>query len=553
MDSLAQASLPPTSHPVVAHSSIAYPHSVAYTSDYHEKYRKSSGVANPKIEMGEYYVPTNGTNTPYHPPQLPVPISPSFCRSSLPYLEDTAGKQHNLRPRSSSSLESDPKSQDEREFLNVHPNAYPFEYGYANTTCPSRPSVSSTSSENETQPSQKSPSRRLPVIDHRAGCNGLQELALPTINNQSAPDSRYSADEALIRQEEYPEDLCKADVGKSELSESQRSPRTKTAIGKKPSSLKVSEVSLPLALNSEQLVLASSLKKMPLCDPVNIQKRRQQNRAAQRAMRERRKGTVTLFDLADSTKQRAAQHQELHMSAILTENIMLREKVAYLSNILLSHAINPGGHQSWTPLLPQDNLPPMFPPHTAHPLARPAPVVDSTSSAISPSLEASHSMYPPASLATSSALPSTHGSMINYYPPGPLEFDYHQHGNGATGIRNFSGPSSTSNISRPGTAEELNVGSHAAAFSRWQTSTANGGVSLQNESSITTTMGQFGLVGSVSTDSCSINTASTIPSPTQVTLIFFSSCMTWAGADFDPYPPLVQTDGQLVDAIPTNL
>jgi len=486
MDSLAQASLPPTSHPVVAHSSVAYSHSVAYTSDYHEKYRKSSGVVNPKIEMGEYYVPTNGINTPYHRAQLPFPISPSFCRPSLPYLGDTAGKQHNLRPQSSSSLESDPKSQDEREFLNVHPNAYPFEYGYANTTCPSRPSVSSTSSENETQPSQEAPSRRLPEIDNRAGCNGLQELALPTINNQSTPDSRYSADETLIRQEEYPEDLSKADVEKSELSESERSPRTKTATGKKPSSLKVSE------------------------------KRRQQNRAAQRAMRERRK--------------RAAQHQELHMSAILTENIMLREKVAYLSNILLSHAINPGGHPSWTPLPPQDNLPPMLPPpHTANPLARPAPVADSTSSsAISPSLATSHSIYPPASLATSSALPAAHGSMLNYYPPGPLEFDYHQHGNGATSIRNLSGPSSTSNISRPGTAEELNVGSHAAAFSRWQTSTANGGASLQNESSITTTMGQFGLVGSVSTDSCSINTASTIPSPTQ-------------------------TDGQLVDAIPTNL
>ncbi|PLW25890.1 hypothetical protein PCASD_24282 [Puccinia coronata f. sp. avenae] len=487
MDPLAHASLPPDSHPVT-HSCAAYPHNDAYTSDYREEHPNSSGVAKPKIEMGEYYLPTSGINTSHHRTQLPFPISPSSYRPSLPYSEDISGMHQNqLRPTSSSSIESYRKSEDGRELLYAQRSAYPFEYGYANSAYPTRPYTSTTSSENEIQSFHEAANRRTPDIKNKLGFNGVQEFgALTSINSQPTSNSCSPADQSLIRQEEYAGDLIKADVEKCELSESEHSPKSKPATGKKASSIKVSE------------------------------KRRQQNRAAQRAMRERRK--------------RAAQHQEIHMSAIVTENIMLREKVTYLSNILLRHAINPGGHPSWTPLPPQDNRPPMLPSlHNGNPSAPPALVADANCSSITPNLAAGHSNFSPGSLACSSAFPSAHGPVLNYYPSGPFELDYTRHGNDATGIRNLSGPSSTSNLSRPGTAEDLTVGSHVAAFGRWQNPTSNEGISFQNESSIAATMGHFGLVGSVATDSCSINTASTIPSPTQ-------------------------TDhGQLVEAIPANL
>ncbi|OAV97987.1 hypothetical protein PTTG_03201 [Puccinia triticina 1-1 BBBD Race 1] len=209
--------------------------------------------------MGEYYFPMNGVQTPYHRTQLPLPAAPSTYRPPLTYLGDAAGKYQNCRPNSSSSWESDLKSQDERELLNGHPTAYPFEFGYHNTTCSFRPYASTASSENEAHPFHEAPDRRPSTVENRSGSSGVQELTLPPINNQLTPDSRYSADEPPTRQEEYAEDLTKANIDKAGLSESEHSPKSKSATGKKPSSLKVSE------------------------------KRRQQNRAAQRAMRERRK------------------------------------------------------------------------------------------------------------------------------------------------------------------------------------------------------------------------------------------------------------------------
>ncbi|WAQ92087.1 hypothetical protein PtA15_15A483 [Puccinia triticina] len=258
MDPLTHTSHPPASHPV-GHCSSGCPNSVSCTSDYPEEYQKSSGVAPPKIEMGEYYFPMNGVQTPYHRTQLPLPAAPSTYRPPLTYLGDAAGKYQNCRPNSSSSWESDLKSQDERELLNGHPTAYPFEFGYHNTTCSFRPYASTASSENEAHPFHEAPDRRPSTVENRSGSSGVQELTLPPINNQLTPDSRYSADEPPTRQEEYAEDLTKANIDKAGLSESEHSPKSKSATGKKPSSLKVSE------------------------------KRRQQNRAAQRAMRERRK------------------------------------------------------------------------------------------------------------------------------------------------------------------------------------------------------------------------------------------------------------------------
>ncbi|KAA1070169.1 hypothetical protein PGT21_001936 [Puccinia graminis f. sp. tritici] len=370
MDPLTHDSLPPFSHSV-AHSSVAYPNSIDCTSDYPEEYRKSSGVANPKIDMGEYYLPMNGVNTPYHRAQLQFPVAPASYRPTHPFLGDKTGKHQNPRPKSSSSLESDLKSQDERELMNAPPSAYPFEYGYPNVAH-FRPYASTTSSENEVQPYQEAPERRPSTIENRSGSSGVQELALPPISNQLSPDSRYSADEPPIRQEEYAENLVKAGVEKTELSESEHSPKPKSKTGKKPSSLKVSE------------------------------KRRQQNRAAQRAMRERRK--------------RAAQHQEIHMTAIVAENAMLRERVNYLSNLLISHAINPGAYPSWSPVPAQENSPPMLPMvNTGNFPARSAHVADHNS-ASSNAVVPSHSVFPPAGPACSSDFPSAPGSVLNYYP-----------------------------------------------------------------------------------------------------------------------------------------
>ncbi|KAH9442031.1 hypothetical protein MJO28_014854 [Puccinia striiformis f. sp. tritici] len=462
MDSLTRDSIPPTSLPVT-HSSVAYPHNVACATDYHEGYRKSSGGVTPNVEIGQYYWPTNSANPPYERTQLSLPVAPSSGRPPLPYLRDTTVNQQNPRPTSSSSLESGPKNQDERELSIAHPVAYSIDYGYANTTSNTRPYTSTTSSENEVQPYHHAPSRRPSNMQNRAGSNGQHELELPSISNPLTPDSRYSADENRIRREDYAEDLSRADFEKPELSESEHSPQSKSGPGKKPSSLKVSE------------------------------KRRQQNRAAQRAMRERRK--------------RAAQHQESHMSAIMTENVILREKVSYLSNILLSHAINPGAQFPWNQAPARENPPTMLPPlNTDHLSARAGPVADHNSSlSISPSLVSGQAMFQPTNMPPSSAFASAHGPMLNYYAPGHMEAESHQQGNNAMGLRLFSGPSSNSNLSRPGTAEE--AGSRAAAIYRWQNMTSNEGVRFQTESSITAGMGHYGLAGSI--DSCS-----TIPSPT---------------------------------------
>lgn len=331
MDPLTHAPLAPIPHSST-HSSIVYQRSLTCASDYEEDCRLRSGIVTPTMEMGEYCLPMNGTNTNYHRAQAPFPISPPPFRLPDHCPAEAVGNTANLRPTTSSSMES---------HFNRHGE------------CEEASSVFSHS------------------------------------------------------KEEYSEEMTQTD--KFGLSGRDPSPDSKTATGKRLASVKVSE------------------------------KRRQQNRAAQRAMRERRK--------------RAAQHQEIHMTAIMTENAILREKVTYLSNMLLSHAIAPAGHLPWSTMPPQDNLPPMLP-HlsTANLPARPAPAPASSSSA-SPLSFQNHPIFPSANLNGTSAFTHTQPSLINYYPHGPLELEYVHQSHHVPGSRNLSCPSSSSNLSRPSTAD----------------------------------------------------------------------------------------------------
>lgn len=484
------SSLPPTSR-AVAHSSVVYSHSLTCPSDYQDQEQKRSGVSTPTLEMSDYYLPINGLNTPYHRIPAPFPIVPPSYRPPLAYSGDT-GKSQNFRPPSSSSTESNQQIHHKSETFTPGPNIHPTEYAYARLGHPCHSCDSTNSSENEVHPLQEPPPLRIPTLKSAASCQSLEQTSFAPISNPSIKDLTCSSDELYCGETEatfstkgeYSEEVTKAPCVMASSSTVERCLESKVSSGKKPSNAKVSE------------------------------KRRQQNRAAQRAMRERRK--------------RAAQNQELHMSTIITENAILREKVTYLSNMLLSHAIAPGSHLPWNPTIPsQENSPPVLPPLSTGVLPSHSATGPPSSSTSPLSFSSQPPLFPLPNLSGRQVFPSTHGPMLSYCSPGSLELDYHQQRNHVAGIRNMSCTSSNSNFSRPNTAEDQSVGKHSPVLGRWNTTSE--GISFRSESPIAERIGQFPLTSSIATDSCSINTTSTIPSPTH-------------------------TDGQLADAIvPNNL
>ncbi|KAH9808696.1 hypothetical protein DFH28DRAFT_609243 [Melampsora americana] len=155
------------------------------------------------------------------------------------------------------------------------------------------------------------------------------------------------------------------------------------------------------------------------------EKRRQQNRAAQRAMRERRK--------------RAAQHQEVHMAAILSENAYLRERVNYLSNLLLTHTtIHPDHIQQWDPYA--HKTPQSFTPISTTNQSNPSSVAESPPQEASGALPSIYTAHGPVPY----SLPTNHEGVSNPYPPA-----HYQTVHSSSNVRHMSGASSSSEFLRP--------------------------------------------------------------------------------------------------------
>lgn len=209
------------------------------------------------------------------------------------------------------------------------------------------------------------------------------------------------------------------------------------------------------------------------------EKRRQQNRAAQRAMRERRK--------------RAAQNQEVHMAAMVSENAYLRERVDYLSNLLLTHTtMHPAHIQQWDPYA--HRTPQSFTPmSTANP-SKPSSVADPCPQEASGPLPSIYSAHEHVHYSH----PTHHEEFVNSYP----ERDHHMD-HSSSNVRSMSGPSPSAEFIRHKLSAVSVMDGNTHDHPEWD------GYNMGNVDH------SERHIGSARTMECSSIPTSTVPSPTE--------------------------------------
>ncbi|CAH7675506.1 expressed protein [Phakopsora pachyrhizi] len=480
----------------VSHSNIhnptPYSNGLSRQSDYKGGFRGSPALVKPVMEMSDYYFSIDSPRAPYDRGIPSFPAAPSAYLPPYSHSGDFIGRHitpdvaagdgsiNHCRPSSASSKDSvNQVCNGPAAFFQPQTDLH-LQHSFRDVPRPSISCTSSVSSDNESH-LPKEPINGIPVIKSEASLQDLRELKLPSINSNSSSSSPDQAESYLNPDEESsPRDENGGHFGEN-FGASQKDSENPT---------------IPCASDSTTNSNISS-KNQSGKKPTNVkvsEKRRQQNRAAQRAMRERRK--------------RAAQHQEVHMSAILTENALLREKVNYLSNLLLTHAIAPGSQfHHWSSLSTHDNQASMLPPlNSLISNGPPATNPQSTPAVTS-------SQNPTIALANNASgqlvLSSHSDSSMSYYSPTTFDSDCNNRGrDGLPGIK-------TSNFSRPGTGDDSIIESENLAYNRWHAinfgePTLEGSESPINKRSRVSVMPPV-----VSTECCSANTASTGPSPTQ--------------------------------------